>query len=225
MRRWIRVTIAVVAGLGAAAGAWWSAWSTVPRASEVEAVVVARSVAESEAVAPDALAVKRVPVAMLPPGAVRDPRQAAGKVAARPLLSGQYLTEADLSQGSQRRGLEPGQVGVAVKLPEGIGPALRPGDRVNVVAVPRGGEGQAGAVVLLAGKRIVALYDGAGMEVRPAEGLAAAVGKAAGAMSVQPQAGVPAYALLALTPDESAALRFAERGATIFIDLAPWADS
>lgn len=214
----------MIVGVAAAGGVYWSAWQTVPKVRLVPAVVVTKALAETESVTSDAVAVRQLPDTALPPGALSDAAAAVGKTTARPLLEGQVLTERDLLSAPLRRGLAEGEVGVGVRVPEAVGPALRPGDRVNVVAVPKlqPGSPPARPVMLLTGKRIVALYDAGGAEVARRGGASAVVSAVAAAGRMDATAGVPAYAVLALTTEESLALRDVQRTADLQMDVAPW---
>lgn len=226
VRKSLPLILAGAVGLAAAAGVYWSAWQTVPKVRMVPVVVVTRPIGQTETIPTDALAVRPMPDDGLPPGAFDDPGGVVGKTTARPLVTGQILTAADLAPAPLRRGLASGEVGVAVEVPQEAGPALRPGDLVNLVAVPKpqpGGNVRSPAV-LMAGKRIVALYDAAGGQVadRAASGVASVATAVASAGRVDASAGLPAYALLALTPEESLALRDAQRTADLYLDVAPW---
>lgn len=217
--------LSVIVGVAAAAGVYWSAWQTVPKVKLVSAVVVTKALGETQTVTADAVTVRQVPDTALPPGTLSDAAGAVGKTTARPLLEGQVLTERDLLPAPLRRGLAAGEVGVGIRVPEAVGPALRPGDLVNVVAVPKLQPGlpAASPVALLTGKRIVALYDAGGAEVAHRGGAAAVVSAVAAAGRMDATAGVPAYAVLALTPEESLALRDVQRIADLQLDVAPWA--
>lgn len=228
-RRSLPLIVAGVVGLAGAAGVYWSAWQTVPKIKLVPAVVVTRAIGQTETIMPDALAVKEIPDTGLLPGTFADPGGAIGQTTARPLLAGQVLTEADLAPAPLRRGVAAGEVGVAVKVPPETGPVLRPSDLVNVVVVPKATLGASAQPpkILLAGKRIVALYDASGVQVvdRTAWGVAGVAAAVASVGRVDAAAGIPAFAVLALTPQESLALREAQRTADLYLDVAPWTDS
>lgn len=225
-RRGVLLILATAMGFAGAAGVYWSAWRSVPEIKMVPAVVVTRAVGQTETVPTDALTVRQVPDAGLPPGAFDDPGGAFGKTAARPLLAGQILTKGDLAPDPLRRGLAAGEVGAAVRVPQEVGPVLRPGDLVNVIMVPKLQPGATAPppVVLMAGKRVVALYDAAGVQVidRSDSRIASAVNAIASAGRMDGAAGIPAFAMLALAPKESLALRDVQRTAELYLDVAPW---
>lgn len=226
-RRSVSLIVAGTVGLAGAAGVYWSAWQTVTKIKMVPAVIVTRAVGQTETVPADAVAVRQVPDTALPPGALDDPGEVFGKTTARPLVAGQFLTKADLASDLLRRGLASDEVGVAVKMPPETGSVLRPGDLVNVIAAPKLQIGAAARspVVLMIGKRIVALYDATGAPILDRSGVASVVSAVANAGRIEATAAIPAFAVLALAPEESLTLRDGQRTADIYLDLAPWSTS
>ena len=99
------------------------------------------------------LAVRDVPLALLPAGVLADPAPAVGRVTAGPVRAGEVLTDLRLVGPPLWASVGPGQVAAPVRLADvAVAGLLRPGDRVDVLATsPDDGTAEvvaAGALVL-----------------------------------------------------------------------------
>jgi Flp pilus assembly protein CpaB len=98
--------------------------------------VAARDLARGAVLEPAVLRVEPVPERFVPPGAVGDPEEVAGRVLLAPLRAGEPLTRSRLAAagtGPVAALVDPGlrAFAVPVAVPEGM---VRPGDLVDVVA-------------------------------------------------------------------------------------------
>jgi Flp pilus assembly protein CpaB len=149
-RRWpraARVTAALAALCGAAAFVLTQGYVQRVEASRpelgapVRVAVAARDLARGATLGADALQVREIPPEFVPPGAVRDPADAQGRVLIAPLASGEALTWTRMA--APRTGP------VAALIPPGLRAfvvatdvppqAVRSGDRVDVLATFGGG--------------------------------------------------------------------------------------
>ncbi len=142
----------IVFGLLAAAFAAWWTWSAQQAAHRTEAVLVAvRDVLPMTAVMPGDLQLAQVPLAAVPPDALRRQGAAVGRYLRYGLLRGQVLQQADLAAAPAGTGPADAQLtsaaagnaqmrAVAVPLQAETGLDLpQPGDHVDLLAVLKGG--------------------------------------------------------------------------------------
>ncbi|HEX6400877.1 MAG TPA: Flp pilus assembly protein CpaB, partial [Actinomycetota bacterium] len=105
-----------------------------------DVVIVTRAVARGASIPAEALAVVTMPSRYVPPGAVRDPARAAGRVAVAELAAGEVLTRLRLAGGGSGRIASTVPPGMrAVQLPVAARAGVEPGDHVDVVATFGGG--------------------------------------------------------------------------------------
>ncbi|MFL5798145.1 MAG: Flp pilus assembly protein CpaB [Actinomycetota bacterium] len=167
----------------------------------VAVVVAARDLARGVRLAPDMLRRVSVPSRFAPPGAVRDPEGAAGRVLLAGLAEGEALTTTRLS--AARAGpiaalVPPGfrAVTVPVQLPPGT---VHPGDRVDLLATYASGQRHVEAVA--SGLEVLSVLD----EGDPAQGVADTSGS-----------GFRTLVVLA-SPDEAERLAYARAFAAISV--------
>jgi Flp pilus assembly protein CpaB len=124
----------------------------------IEVVVATRAIARGATIAADAVAVRTVPARFAPPGAVRDPARATGRVAAAEIAAGEILTGLRVAgggAGATASVVPPGMR--AVQLPVAATVGAEPGDHVDVLATYGGGSAHtelvADAIEVLAVRR------------------------------------------------------------------------
>ncbi|MBC7104707.1 MAG: Flp pilus assembly protein CpaB [Firmicutes bacterium] len=144
MRNRILAIVAVICGLGAAAGTFLylnELKETYRSAGQFRPVVVAATrIPARTAITAPMVRVREVPEAYVHPGAFARPEEVLGKVTRAEVVAGeQILRERLLSEGEGRETLAaavpPGRraVAVAVDAVSGVAGAVVPGDRVDVV--------------------------------------------------------------------------------------------
>lgn len=169
-----------------------------------DVVVVTRGVPRGATIPAEALAVVTMPSRFVPPGALRDPARAAGRVTAAEVAAGEVLTRLRLAGGGAGRVASTVPPGMrAVQLPVAAGAGVEPGDHVDVLATFGGGSAHtelvAEAVEVLGVRR-----DGGGP-----------LGAGAGALGL----------LVLVEPDEAETIAFAATFATLSIALRGPADT
>lgn len=100
----------------------------------VRVVVAARDLARGATLAPEDLRVREVPAAFAPPGALATPGSAAGETLVSDLAAGEVVTRTRLASGGPVASRVPSGLRafvVSSAIPAG---AIRPGDRVDVLA-------------------------------------------------------------------------------------------
>jgi Flp pilus assembly protein CpaB len=171
-----------VAGADAARAAWGPG---------TRVAVAARDLAAGEVVEEGDVRIVELPDAALPP----DPlgREALGRTVRSPVLEGEVLAERRLSEAHATGVaalLDDGTRAVAVPLEPDTAPPLRTGQRVDLVAVVAGAEGEAPeAVALVEGAEVLHVGDHAAtvaVERRHVPRLAAALAVGAVAVVVAP---------------------------------------
>lgn len=158
----------MVASLVRAAETARQSWGTAQPVA-----VATRGLAAGDRLGPDAVEVREMPTAAVPPGALRQPPD--GAVVRQPIAAGEAIMPERLAPG--------GLTGTAALVPEGwralavpltpVGaPPLAPGDRVDVLAVAPPGEGGSDpAFPLVDGALVVAVSeDSASVAVPEADG-------------------------------------------------------
>ena len=169
-------------------------------------VATTRPIARGMTLAADALSPIVVPARFVPPGALRDPARAIGRVAVADLAQGEIVTALRLAgEGAGRIAslVPPGMR--AVELPVATTAGVERGDLVDILATFGGG--------------------GAHTEVT-AEGLEVLATRAAGGTTLAGGAAPAAAALIVLAPtDEAERLAFAATFATISVAVLGSADA
>ncbi|WP_461006037.1 Flp pilus assembly protein CpaB, partial [Streptomyces capparidis] len=132
-----------------------------PPGGTAAVLVAARDLPAGEKLDGDEVSVAELPADRVPAGAVRAPGGARGRVLAAPVRHGEPLTDRRLLGPALLAGYgEPGgerHVAAPVRVADaGSAALLRPGDRIDVLAGPPGGEGGAARVVA-AGVRVIAV--------------------------------------------------------------------
>ncbi|GAB6876046.1 Flp pilus assembly protein CpaB [Thermaerobacter litoralis] len=167
-------------------------------------VVAARALQAPVKIEADMVSVVPLPAAAVHPGAVADPAKVVGRVLRRDVEAGEPLLEADLAPGRDA-GLSLYLEGrqqaffIPTRLEQGLGGAVEPGDRVDVIFV--GGEGP-GAVARTLLENLPVL------QVRDEEGR-------------RWEEGRPLGVLVGVTPDEAERLAYALTFGRVFLSLAP----
>ena len=118
-------------------------------------VVAARDVSRGVELTDDVLSTATLPSRFVPPGALRDPARAVGRIAVTDLAEGEVVTQLRLSGGSAGRIASLVPAGMrAVQVPVAATVGVEPGDRVDVLATFGGGgahtEGTAEGLEVLA---------------------------------------------------------------------------
>jgi pilus assembly protein CpaB len=135
----VALAAAVLAGLLARAALAHLAAARAPRT--VPVVVAARDIPARTVLTPAWLAVARVVPALVPPEAVASPAAVRGLVTTAPLYAGQVLVWPDVARGAVPYGLSyaipAGERAFTVPVgpTTGVAGLIRPGDRVDVLAV------------------------------------------------------------------------------------------
>lgn len=205
----------------AAAATGFSVWSylswlraQVPVAGPlVPLLVAARDVDPGETLDPGVLTVARHPLRYLPPGALRGPDDAAGRVAAVPIFQGEAVTARKLARaGGLSSVVPPGMRAYALAAPSGFLP--RPGDRVDVLATfPQEVLGEPATVTVLRWREVAAVGGGTGSP-------AGRRGLLGGEPEPLEASGTARITLL-LTPEEAERLALAEALGRVTIVLGP----
>src|SRR5918995_6721177 len=103
-------------------------------------VVAARDVSRGVELTDDVLSTATLPSRFVPPGALRDPARAVGRIAVTDLVEGEVVTQLRLSGGSAGRIASLVPAGMrAVQVPVAATVGVEPGDRVDVLATFGGG--------------------------------------------------------------------------------------
>jgi pilus assembly protein CpaB len=170
-------------------------------------VAAARDIARGSIVADAALTTVTIPTRFAPPGSVRDPARAAGRVALADVAAGEILTRPRLAGGAAGRVAALVPAGMrAVELPVASTVGAEPGDLVDVLATFGGG----GTHTEVAGEAL---------EVLSIEGRAGGGALAAGATPAQ------RGLVVLVEPDEAERLAFAAAFATLSIAVLGPADA
>ncbi|ADU51317.1 Flp pilus assembly protein CpaB [Thermaerobacter marianensis DSM 12885] len=200
-----RISWRAVASLGVALLAGTSAYVLYLDATASLPVVVATQALQAPLkIEPGMVAVSHVPAAAVHPEAVSDPAAVVGRVLRRDVEAGEPLLAADVAAG-QGAGLslylEEGQQAffIPARLEQGLGGAVEPGDRVDVIFV--GGEGP-GAVARTLLENLPVL------QVRDEEGR-------------RWEEGRPMGVLVAVSRDQAERLAYALTYGRVFLALAP----
>jgi Flp pilus assembly protein CpaB len=128
-------------------------------------VVAARDLPTGHRLAPDDLALARVPVTITPAGTTADPAELAGSVLAAPVLGGEPVSSARLAGSLAHLAAPPGSVPLPVRFsdPAAVG-LLSAGQVVDILAAratgaddPAGGSYAAPAQVIATGARVLAV--------------------------------------------------------------------
>ncbi len=142
-----RILLGVALAAGVLAGGLYYAGS-----QRVAVLVAARDIDAIHPLAPEDLSLRELPPDALPEGALGDADRAVGRMARAPLVRGQFVLAAALTdQGAAfRTGLTVPHGWRAVAVPvapaQALGGALLPGGLVDVIAVPVLGRAPAGRV-------------------------------------------------------------------------------
>lgn len=117
--------------------------SAETKVDTIDVVVAARDIPERTLVQVDAIAVKRLPVDAIPPGALAKPSQAAEKMTATKIYAGELILAAKLADTKGQSGmayvLTKGQVLITYPASDIVGTgALRMGDSVDILVTYRG---------------------------------------------------------------------------------------
>lgn len=146
--------------------------------TEILALVAKRDIKEMETVNDTAFEVKRIPKGFLEPSAIsfnpaadeqtrtRDIKQLTGQIAVVPIKKGEQITFNKLSEPNIRTGLAPqvapGRRAVAVDITEksSASKLVKPGDRVDVIAVIDGGGGKESKIAKVLLQDVVVLSVG-----------------------------------------------------------------
>ena len=106
----------------------------------VSVVAAARAIVRGTTITDDALSTVVLPSRFAPPGALRDPALAVGRIAVSDLAEGEVVTRLRLSDGGAGRIASLVPVGMrAVQLPAASTAGVESGDRVDVIATFGGG--------------------------------------------------------------------------------------
>jgi pilus assembly protein CpaB len=106
----------------------------------ISVVTAARDIARGTTLTDDALLAVTLPSSFVPPGALRDPARAVGRIAVTDLAEGEVVTQLRLAGGGAGRIatlVPPGMR--AVQLPVAATAGVEPGDQVDVIATFGGG--------------------------------------------------------------------------------------
>lgn len=192
----------------------------LPTPTPVPVVVATRDLLAGEVIGPEDVLVRAVPAEARHPQALSSPEEAVGKVVRVPLLGGEpvlrgKLAETPLPAGAAAR-IPTGKRALGVRVDEVVaaGGILRPGDRVDVVAVfDKQTYGKDAAVLLLQNTVVLAVggetevsLAGKGEVTPPLE-----------KKEVSPAKGVafPRTVTLLLTPEEAERVALAEKVGTL----------
>ena len=166
VRRIVRSRV-VVWSLALAVG--WASASVVASARDEgrswgrrrRVAVAVRSVAEGSAITAADLALRSLPVALIPPGAIGSVTGLVGRIARSPLFAGQALVHEQIAGprlSATRVLIGRGRRGVAIASGDAR-PPLRVGDRVDVIAGRGVGDGPGPVGVVATNAEVVAVAD------------------------------------------------------------------
>lgn len=216
-----REIIAIGVGVATAAGSWFALKRLGPPPVQTVSVVAAkREISPYVPLTPDDLGFRTVPVQGLDERAVRDPREAVGRVALAPVLAGEILLRDKL--GSADAVLGPGFRAVAVKtdLVLSAGGQVRPGDLVDVHWVPREARTPGGRVA--ENVPVLDVRTGDNRPYRPESGGSRIGITVAGEAVTAGTVTTPGLVILKLRPDQvQPVVLAAERGTIVLARLAP----
>ncbi len=150
----------LAAGLAAASVAFALTALAPPPAPTARVVVASHDLPAGTALRPADLAVRLLPPAAVPAGAVRRAADAAGLTLAAPVRRGEPVTDVRLVGRPLLRALPAGLVAAPVRLADaGAVALLRPGDLVDVLAAagPAGTGGRGVAAVIAERVRVVTI--------------------------------------------------------------------
>lgn len=158
-----RHRVLLAAGLAAAAVAVGLTAVAPPQAASTSILTASRDLASGAALLPEDLVAVAVPQALVPEGALTEPVEVVGRLAAGPVRRGETLTDVRLlgagllgggSEEAPRGGA--GDVAVPVRVAEPLVSTLvQPGDRVDLLAAAP--EGGAVAAVAASGVRVLSV--------------------------------------------------------------------
>jgi pilus assembly protein CpaB len=167
----------------------------------IDVVVTTREIDRGAVLSEDSVTVLTVPERFAPPGAVRDPERAVGRIVVAPLAEGEVLTRLRLAGGGSGPTAATIPAGMrAVQVPVAFAVGVRPGDLVDVIATFGGG----GAHTELTGE---------GLEVVRVERGGAGGSFGAAGTSSSSSVGL----VLLVTPSDAERLAFASAFATLSI--------
>lgn len=144
----IREWLAIIVGVGVAAGAWYGLRRLGPPPQPtVQVVVAARELSPYTEIRAEDVRFQVVPAAGVDPRVARDPNQVLGRMALTPILEGEPLYPQKLVQPDEV--LQPGYRAVAIQtdLIAGIGGHIQPGALVDLHWIPKGGAEPGGVLV------------------------------------------------------------------------------
>lgn len=210
-----RDKIALALGLTVSAGAWWALrWLGPPPAPTTNVLVATRDISPYVPLTADDLGFKTVPLQGLDGRALRDPKDAIGRVAVLPILTGETVIRDKLGDPDQVLG--PGYRAVAIRtdLVGASGGQVRPGDTVDVYWVPKGSGAAPEGGLLAANVRVLDVRAADNRPYRP-DAHKIAVGVVVAGQSVTAgTATMPGLVVLRLTPPQiPGVILAAERGA------------
>lgn len=116
--------------------------------TQVMVIKAKRDIPEMESINETMLEQAPVPQNFLEPGAILEAKSLIGAVAVVPIRKGEQLTANKISEPNVRTGLapqiSPGKRGIAIPVTEfsGVGKLVKPGDRVDVIAILDPGAGR-----------------------------------------------------------------------------------
>jgi pilus assembly protein CpaB len=106
----------------------------------IDVVAAAGDIDRGATLAEGSVSVVTVPARFAPPGAIRDPARAVGRIAAAPLAEGEIVTRLRLAGGAAGPTAATVPAGMrAVQVPVAFAVGVRPGDLVDVIATFGGG--------------------------------------------------------------------------------------
>jgi pilus assembly protein CpaB len=170
-------------------------------------IVAAREVSAGATLVPADLRVVRVPLSLVPAGAVSDADTAVGRVVTAPIGPGEPMTHSRFLGPGLLAGLDEGLVGAPVRVADpGAAALLRPGDLVDVLAAAVTSDAYAEARVLASGVRVVTVPRAESDD---------------GGLLTETSTGEGALVLLATTRTQAADLAAAAVSARLTVTLRP----
>ena len=101
----------------------------------IDVVAAAGDIDRGAMLAEDSVTVVTIPARFAPPGAIRDPGRAVGRIAAAPLAEGEIVTRLRLAGGGVGPTAATVPAGMrAIQVPVAFAVGVRPGDLVDVIA-------------------------------------------------------------------------------------------
>lgn len=225
--------LGILLGAGTAGGVYMTLNQAAETQAEVQPVVVAAlSLPARSPIQAGDLAILEYPIPLVPPGALKDPQEAVGKLLASELHPGQALVRANLitREEAEKSGstaallVPPGMVAVAFPISQisGVAGAVERGDRVDILLTLEIPEETTGLEPVAAAQQDVEEAPVTQLLLQNVEVLhvgawnAPQAAKKAGAVSA---GGGETVVTFLLEPQDALALKFArERGVTL--DLA-----